>query len=93
MTQTQLFQEIWDEREHISELTGEPLLPPGHWQFHWQFLHVLSKGTYPSFKFDKRNIILALPEEHAIQERYPIFTEKRDELRALYYKEIYGKSI
>lgn len=86
----QLFNEIWEERDHISELSGKPLLPKGHFQWHWQFLHILSK-SYPSFKYDKRNIILALPEEHAIQERFPKFIELRESLRAKYYEEVYGK--
>lgn len=85
-----LFEEIWSERDHVSELSGKPLLPKGHPQWHWQFLHILSK-SYPAYKFRKENIMLALPEEHAIQERYPKFMERHEELRRQYYKEIYGK--
>jgi hypothetical protein len=87
----QLFSEIWDEREHVSELSGKPLLPKGDMRWHHQFLHVLSRGTYVAYKFRKENIMLALPEEHAIQERYPKFKERFEELRSQYYKEIYHK--
>jgi hypothetical protein len=86
-----LFSEIWDEREHVSELSGKPLLPKGNPQWHWQMLHVLPHGSYPAYKFRKENIMLALPEEHAIQERYPKFMERHEELKQQYYKEIYGK--
>ena len=89
--QKELFEHIWETREHISELSGKPLLPKGHFQFYWQFLHVLSKGAYPSYKLEEKNILLALPEEHEKQEEFAIFIEKRDELKSLYYKEIYGK--
>jgi len=88
----QLFSEIWEEREHVSELSGKPLLPKGHPQWHWEFLHVLPHGSYKAYKFRKENIILALPEEHAIQERYPKFKERFEELRSQYYKEIYNKT-
>jgi hypothetical protein len=82
---------IWEEREHISELSGKPLLPYGHIQWHWQFLHILPKGSYPKWKFEKKNIILALPEEHERQNEYEAFNEKYNELRQEYYKIFYGK--
>lgn len=85
-SQLEMFEEIWAEREHVSELSGKPLLPKGHCQWHWQFLHVLSKSSYPSYRLNKDNIMLGLPEEHAIQERFPIFVEKRDKLRREYHE-------
>ena len=85
------YREIWEEREHVSELTGKHLLPPSHYQWHWQFLHVLPKGSYPKWKFNKKNIILALPEEHERQNDYETFNEKYEELRQEYYHEYYGK--
>ena len=54
----QMFKEIWEERPHVSELSGKPLLPIGHFQWHWQFLHVLPKGSYPHYKLKKENIVL-----------------------------------
>lgn len=87
-----MYWEIWEEREHISELSGEPLLPPSHCQFIWQFLHVLPKGTYPKYKYNKNNIILALPSEHEKQEQYETFNKKFAELRQEYYETYYGKT-
>lgn len=87
----QLFSEIWDERDHVSELSGKPLLGKFDMRWHWQFLHVLPHGSYKAYKFRKENIMLALPEEHAIQERYQKFKERFEELRSQYYKEIYHK--
>jgi hypothetical protein len=91
MNQSQLFNKIWESRQHRSELSGLPLLPKGHPQWHWQFAHILPKGTYPKWKFEEKNIILCLPEEHARQETFPKFIEKRDELKREYYQEFYGK--
>ena len=92
MTLLQMYKEIWDEREHISELSGKPLLPTSHMKWHWQFLHVLPKGSYPKWKFNKKNIILALPEEHERQNEYEIFNEKYEQLRQQYYEQFYNKS-
>jgi len=90
-SQKELFKHIWETREHISELTGKPLLSENHPQWHWQFLHVLSKGAYPGYKLREENILLALPEEHQHQEEYDIFHKKYAELRREYYKEFYNK--
>lgn len=81
-----LFNEIWEEREKVSEVSGKPLLWPGHFQFHWQFAHVLGKQAYPRYAERKENIMLMLPEEHEHQEQFEIFRQKRDELKAKYYR-------
>lgn len=62
--QMAIFDEIWNEREHISEISRLPLHPKGHPQWHWQFSHVLSKGHYKRFKLLKSNVVLMTPEEH-----------------------------
>lgn len=89
--QAELFRHIWEVRPHFSELSGKPLLRPGHYQWHWQFLHVLPKGIYPKYKLNPDNIILATPEEHDLQETFQKFREKKEELTQEYYKEFYGK--
>jgi hypothetical protein len=89
--QKKMFEYIWDDREHISELTGKALLPRGHPKHHWQFAHILGKGAYPSYKLNPDNIMLCLPEEHENQEQYEIFIERHDELRRNYYREFYNK--
>ena len=89
--QKEMFAYIWETRDHVSELTQEPLLQPNHFKFHWQFLHVLSKGSYHRYKLNPKNIILALPDEHENQEQYECFKEKQLELKQQYYKEFYGK--
>jgi hypothetical protein len=89
--QAEMFMHIWNERPHVSEISGEPLLPKGHPQHHWQYAHVLGKGAYPSYKLNSDNIMLVLPHEHEMQEEFEIFRDKHDELRRRYYKEIYNK--
>lgn len=64
-----MFEQIWEEREHKSFLTGKPLdyhLGKNTW-FNL-FAHVLSKAQnkYPKFKLYKKNIILLTPEEHRL---------------------------
>ena len=89
--QSEMFNWIWDKRPHVSEISGQPLLPKGHSQWHWQFLHILPKGSYPKYKFNPNNIILALPEEHENQEQYEYFQQRQLELKRQYYKEFYNK--
>ena len=88
--QKEMFDYIWETRPHVSELSGRALLPKGKFQWHWQFLHVLNKGTYTKYKLESDNILLALPEEHENQERFPIFEEKRIELLKRYRTEFDG---
>ena len=89
--QTEMFEYIWKTRSHISELSGLPLPEKGSFQWHWIFAHCLPKGSYPKWKFEPKNIILCLPDEHARQETFPEFIRRRDELKREYYKEFYGK--
>jgi hypothetical protein len=83
-SQAKLFDEIWEERPHYSEVSGRPLLPKGHPQWYWQFAHVLNKGTYTYYRLNKENIMLMLPEEHAKQEFFPLFQAKHELLKAQY---------
>ena len=53
--------EIWEERPHVCEVSGEPLGDVPRPSF---FSHLLPRGTYPDFKRDKRNIRLQHPEIH-----------------------------
>ena len=84
-SQKELFDYIWDTRPHKSEVSGEPLLPKGHYKFVWQFAHILNKGRFPHLKYDERNIILMLPEEHDHQDRYEEFNYRKEQL----LKEVY----
>ena len=81
-----MFVEIWEEREHVSQVSGKPLLYPNHSQWHWQFAHILGKQAYPKYRHRKENIMLMLPEEHEKQESFPIFMEKKQGLIEKYYR-------
>ncbi len=89
--QSQMFAEIWEERSHFSEISNQPLLPYGHFKWHWQMAHCLGKGSYPKMKLFKPNIMLVTPEEHNNQESFDFFNNKRELLNRVYYEVIYGK--
>jgi hypothetical protein len=91
-TQKEMFDWIWEYRPHISELSGQPLLPKGHFKWHWQFLHVLPKQNWPAYKHESDNVLLGTPDEHTNQESNPLFRAKYDQLKRRYYKEIYHKT-
>lgn len=57
----ELFLEIWEEREHVSELSGKSL---GHESSAWFFAHIRSRGAAPHLALNKDNIMLLTPEEH-----------------------------
>ena len=62
-----MYYEIWQEREHISFLSGKSLESYfGTDYFRNMFAHVLAKGQnkYPRFKTYKKNIVLLTPYEH-----------------------------
>lgn len=65
--QYQMFLEIWDERPHVSFVSGQPLDKYyGGKLFVNMFAHVLSKGAFPNFKLKKENIVLLTPFEHTL---------------------------
>lgn len=90
-SQIELFQEIWNERDHVSELSGKYL---GDEMNSWFFAHILSKGSNPQLKFNKENIMLVTQEEHwqldqnthlAKQDPlYKPFFDKAEELKIKY---------
>lgn len=62
-----VFEQIWEEREHKSFLTGEPLdkyVQSNLW--YSLFAHVLAKGKYPKYRLLKKNVVLLTPEEHRL---------------------------
>lgn len=85
--QTEMFNWIWENRPHKSEISGKPLHRKGHLMWHWQFAHILGKQAYPGYKLNPDNIMLMLPEEHHKQESFPYFIEKKEELIQKYYQE------
>lgn len=93
----EFFQEAWNERPHISEISGEPLV-----EFDVRmFSHILPKGSYPLFRFNKANLILKTPEEHNQWQfaahklvgnvKWENIFKLKEELTREYYKKYYGK--
>jgi hypothetical protein len=60
-TMRNLFLEIWKERKHYSEVSGDYL---GGEALSTFFHHILPKSKYPDLEYDKSNIILLTLDEH-----------------------------
>ena len=58
--QLALFKEIWNERAHVSELSGDKISMFDVFCFH----HILTKAAYPKFLLFKPNIIILTRAEH-----------------------------
>ena len=75
------FMEIWKERIHESEVSGEYL---GKEALSTFFHHILPKNKYPELAYEKSNIILLTLEEHTNVEndmyRYPEVNVRREQL-------------
>lgn len=59
--QWEFFLEIWNERIHCSDVSGEYL---GEEPFSYFFDHALEKSKFPELRWEKRNIILCTMDEH-----------------------------
>lgn len=59
-----LFREVWNERKHMSEVSGKPLVDTDDRFWISQFSHILPKGLYPEFRLLKENIVLQTALEH-----------------------------
>ena len=71
-----VFKELYAECGGRSVISGEPLLPPDHSMFHFQFAHAANKGQYPEHRLLKRNIFPVTVDEHAYQTHYPAKCQK-----------------
>ncbi len=74
----EVFEMLWNERPHKSQITGEPI----HEAVPTNFLHVLAKGKnrYPKFKLLKENIIIGTDEDHHFWDHDRKTIEKMDSL-------------
>lgn len=86
------FKEIWNERPHICEVSGEPLE-----EFNvCYFSHVLTKKAYPRFRHNKKNIVLCTFDWH---QKWETGARKQkelqwiNELEQILKREYYTKSI
>jgi hypothetical protein len=77
----EVYQEIWWERPHKSEISGDWLGDNIKTYF---FHHLLPKNAYPDLQYDKNNIILLTGAEHAKCEFnpdcYPEIVKRREQL-------------
>lgn len=66
----EVFRQIYSEREHRSEISGEPLPFEFGPHMYFVFSHILGKQAYPSraMVLNKENIILMTYDEHQLWE-------------------------
>jgi hypothetical protein len=76
-----LYQEIWKERPHNSEVDGQYL---GNTIKTYFFHHILPKNSCPQMMYSKNNIILLTAEQHGKVENdenaFEEINRRRDEL-------------
>lgn len=65
-----LFQYIWANRPHFSEVSGLPLNYPFSPAMYFVFSHVVTRGAYKGLALYPANIVLMTLEEHRIWEFY-----------------------
>lgn len=75
------FMDVWNERKHYSEVSGEYL---GKEPLSTFFHHILPKSKYPEVAYNKSNIILLTLDEHTNVEadiyRYEEINRRRIQL-------------
>lgn len=72
-----MFMDIWNERSHISFLSGKKLDEFENSPFFFNlFAHLFPKGKYPKERLNVDNIVLLTPEEHFLMDQGTI--EQRD---------------
>lgn len=81
----QFFLQIWKKRQHLSEISGLPLVgEPLSVYFH----HILPKEKYPQAALDEENIILLTLNEHDQVEsdiyRFEEVNKRREHLKQKY---------
>lgn len=70
ISQSELFDKIWADRPHMSQISGEWLYDKGQAHlggsdlYYRQFMHVLGKKAYPDFITFEYNIVLGTHYEH-----------------------------
>lgn len=80
--ESEVFLKVWERCKGKSEVSGADLLPYGHPMWHWQFCHLLPKGSYQNDRTDIANIVATTVDEHT--DEWPFVKEKTDaELREL----------
>jgi hypothetical protein len=81
----ELFLQIWTNRSHKSEVSGDYL---GNEPLSMFFHHILAKEKYPQAAFDEENIILLTLQEHDQVEmdmyRYEEVNNRREKLLIKY---------
>lgn len=86
----EVFLQIWNERPHVSQVSGDPL---GEEPNVWFFAHLLGKKAYPKFRLKKQAIYLMTPDEHYEYDHgspegseWDKVFELKDQLKIEYYK-------
>lgn len=84
--EAEMFRKIWDERPHVSQISGKKLLDHGHRFWYSQFAHIVSKGARPEMRLDPDNIVLMTFEEHFTWDNHRHLLKDKEEWRWLFEK-------
>ena len=71
-SQYEMFKSIWDNNDHVSYLSGLPILISENTDLWFSiFAHVLSKAQnrYPEYKLYAKNIVMLTPFEHNLYDQ------------------------
>lgn len=85
-----IFDQIWMDRPHISEISGIQLHQYTPTYYLNLFAHILCKKDYPHIRLLPENIILLTPHEHKL---YDIKTEKDRKDYATMIQDKFGKTV
>ena len=97
--ESEMFNWMWENLDHVSMVSGLPLHPKGHFKWFWQFAHVLgAKGSvYSKWRLNPNNVWLMLPDEHHTFDNRGIdgrpefekLKNFREEMKHYYFNHVY----
>lgn len=77
-SQIAMFNDIWEERPHVCQFTGENLDKYYGTSFWFScFAHIINKKQYPLFKLNPMNICMVSPDFHRIVDQGTFDERKR----------------
>jgi hypothetical protein len=70
VNQKQMFNFVWETREHKCQITGVGLDSVPESKYVWMFAHILAKGRYTYYRLNPQNILLVHPDVHVLVDNF-----------------------